>query len=80
MSDRFVRGDPRNEVLTEQAVTYHIESKGGSCSSKTCRHASISKPVSDTSRRRRSNGYSKRCGDDAARCASSRPRCSSTRP
>ena len=25
MSDRFVRGDPRNEVLTEQTVTYHIE-------------------------------------------------------
>ena len=28
MSDRFVRGDPRNEVLTEQTVTYHIEIEG----------------------------------------------------
>jgi hypothetical protein len=28
MSDRFVRGDPRNEVLTEQTVTYQIEIDG----------------------------------------------------
>ncbi len=28
MSDRFARGAPRNEVLTEQTVTYYIEIEG----------------------------------------------------
>ena len=28
MSDRLARSDPRNEVLTEQRVTYHIETEG----------------------------------------------------
>ena len=28
MSDRFARGAPRNEVLTEQTVTCHIEIEG----------------------------------------------------
>ena len=28
MSDRFARGDPRNETLVEQTVTYHIEMEG----------------------------------------------------
>ncbi len=28
MSDRFARGDPRHEILTEQTVTYHIALEG----------------------------------------------------
>ena len=73
MSDRRARSDPRNEVLTEQRVTYHIEIEGRLLLVENVPARVNVETGNDTSLPSRSNGYSKQRGGAPGRCASSKP-------